>query len=174
MRQALTHGPPALTEAHAHSAALLRQLRHDVRALSHALLPAPPGAPLPLPEAVALLAETLGLSDDGPRISCHCDAAAAALPPPVQQAAYRMVAELLHNALRHAQARHVHVAVRRLPAALLLRVADDGRGFDPQAAPRRGSLGLRGVQARAGYLRGQTQVRSQPGHGTTVTVVLPV
>ena len=72
----------------------------------------------------------------------------------MQQAAYRIVAELLHNALRHAQARHVRVAVRCLPATLLLSVDDDGRGFDPLAAPpRRGGLGLCGVQARAGYLR---------------------
>ena len=175
VRQALTHGPPALTEAHLHSAALLRQLRHDVRTLSQALLPTPPGAPLPLPEAVALLAETLSLTDDSPLISCHCDAAAAALPPPVQQAAYRIVAELLHNALRHAQARQVRVAVRRLPTTLLLRVADDGRGFDPLAAPpRMGGLGLRGAQARANYLGGQLQVRSQLGQGTTITVELPV
>ncbi|MEJ7664995.1 MAG: ATP-binding protein [Hymenobacter sp.] len=112
---------------------------------------------------MALLAETLSLTDDGPRISCHCEAAAAALPP-VQQAAYRIVAELLHNALRHAQARHVQVAVRRLPTILLLSVNDDGRGFDPQAAPpRRGGLGLRGVQARTGYLGGWVRVRSQPG-----------
>ena len=175
VRQALSQGSPALTEAYAHSAALLRQLRHDVRALSHALLPTPPGVPLPLPEAVALLTETLSLTDDGPLISCHCEAAAAALPPPVQQAAYRIVAELLHNALRHAQARRVWVAVCCLPTTLLLRVEDDGRGFDPLAAPpRRGGLGLRGVQARTGYLRGQVQVRSQPGQGTTVTVELPV
>ncbi len=56
-----------------------------------------------------------------------------------------------------------------------LLVNDDGRGFDPQAPPpRRGGLGLRGVQARTGYLGGQVRVRSQPGHGTTITVELPV
>ncbi|MEJ7664996.1 MAG: histidine kinase [Hymenobacter sp.] len=50
VRQALTQGPPALTEAHTHSAAPLRQLRHDVRALSHALLPTPPARPSPCPK----------------------------------------------------------------------------------------------------------------------------
>lgn len=175
VRQALAHGPPALTEAHAHTEALLRQLRYDVRTLSHALLPAPPGAPLPLPDAVTLLAETLSLTDEGPLVTSHCDAATADLPLPLQQAAYRIVAELLHNALRHAQARHVRVAVRRLPATLRLTVEDDGRGFDPLVPPPpRGGLGLRGVQARTGYLRGQVQVRSHPGQGTSITVELPV
>ena len=175
VRQALRESPAVLTHTHEHTEALLRQLRHDVRNLSQALLPNPPGEQPPLPEAIALLVETLSLDDGGPRITGHCDPAAAALPVPVQLAAYRIVAELLHNALRHAQARLVQVEVRGLLASLRITVEDDGRGFDPQAAPpRRGGLGLRGVQARAGYLRGQVLVSSQPGQGTVITVELPV
>ncbi|MDO7884228.1 ATP-binding protein [Hymenobacter cheonanensis] len=176
VRQALAQAPPLLAEAHEHTEALLRQLRHDVRTLSQALLPNPPGGEQPpLPEAVVLLTETLSLTDDGPVVACYCDPATASLPVPMQQAAYRIVAELLHNALRHAQAQHVHVEVQRLPASLRLTVRDDGRGFDPRSpAPRRGGLGLRGVQARAGYLRGQVLVSTQPGRGTVITVELPV
>lgn len=176
VRQALADAPPLLVEAHEHTEALLRQLRHDVRSLSRALLPGPAGGePPPLPQAVALLAETLGLTDDGPIVVSHCDPAAADLPAAVQATAYRIVAELLHNALRHAHARHVRVEVLRQPASLRLTVQDDGRGFDPHGPPpRRGGLGLRGVQARAGYLRGQVLVRSRPGHGTVVTVELPI
>jgi len=175
VRQALAEAPPLLAEAHEHTEALLRQLRLDVRNLSQALLPNPPGEQPPLPEAVALLAETLNLADGGPRISCRCDESTALLPTPVQLAAYRIVAELLHNALRHAKAQHVQAEVQRLPASLRLTVSDDGRGFDQHAArPRRGGLGLRGVQARAGYLRGHVLVSSQPGQGTVITVDLPV
>lgn len=176
VKQALAEAPPLLAEAHQRTENLLRQLRHDVRALSQVLLPATPGHEQPpLPVALALLTETLGLADGGVRVALYCDEAAAELPAPVQQAAYRIVAELLHNTLRHAQARHVRVEVRRLPASLRLMVEDDGRGFDPAAPlPARGGLGLRGVQARAGYLRGQVLVSAQPGRGTHVTVELPV
>ena len=91
------------------------------------------------------------------------------------EAAYRMVAELLHNALRHAHATEVQVEVRRLPTSLRLLVADNGRGFDPhRAAPRRGGLGLRGVHARAGYLRGQVVVTTQPGQGTRIVIEVPI
>ena len=176
VRQALTQAPPALAEAHYHTEALLRHLRHDVRSLGQALLPTPAGTPLPLPEAVALLAETLSLADDGPEVVCACDPACATLPAPLQAAAYRLVAELLHNALRHAQARQVRITVRCQAAHLLLVVEDDGRGFDPAqatGAPGRGGLGLRGVQARVGYLRGQVGLRSQPGRGTQVRIELP-
>jgi len=175
VRQALAQAPPLLAEAHEQTEALLRQLRHDVRAFSQVLLPSPTGEPPPLPEAIALLAETLSLGGDGPHIEYSCDAAAAHLPLATQQAAYRIVAELLHNTLRHAQARQVRVEVHCLPTALYLLVADDGRGFDPHGPPpRSGGLGLRGVQARASYLRGQVQVVSQPGQGTRIEVELPV
>ena len=177
VRQALAEAPPLLTEAYEHTEALLRQLRHDVRALSQVLLPTSPGQPTPLPEAIALLGETLSLTQDGPEVEHVCDAAAGALPAALQAAAYRIVAELLHNALRHAQARHVRVGVHCLPGRLRLCVEDDGLGFDPDALPARqggGGLGLRGVHARTGYLRGQVLVRSRPGQGTSITVELPV
>jgi signal transduction histidine kinase len=175
VRQALAQAPPLLAEAHEQTEALLRQLRYDVRALSQALLPNPTGEQPRLPAAVALLIETLSLADEGLHIECMCDAAAAEVPLLVQQAAYRMVAELLHNALRHAHAQQVRVEVHRLPKALHLLVADDGQGFDPHGPPpRSGGLGLRGVRARASYLRGQVQVVSQPGQGTRVEVELPV
>jgi signal transduction histidine kinase len=174
VQEALAQAPRVLTETHEHTEILLRQLRHDVRTLSQILVPTPSGEQLPLPDAVQVLAETLNLTDQGPRITCHCDPATADLPVSVQLASYRIVAELLHNALRHAQAGHVRIEVQRLPAGLRLLVTDDGQGFDPHAPPRRGSLGLRGIRARAGYLRGQVLVSSQPGHGTAINVELPV
>ncbi|TVT41495.1 hypothetical protein FNT36_08630 [Hymenobacter setariae] len=175
VRQALAEAPAVLADTHEQTEALLRQVRHDVRTLSQGMLPTLHGEPPPLPEAVGLLTETLSLADTGPRVHCYCDAATATLPMPVQQAAYRMVAELLHNALRHAQAAEVWVDVRRLPNSLRLVVSDNGRGFDPQAElARRGGLGLRGVRARAGYLRGHVQVQSQLGHGASIIVEIPV
>ena len=175
VRQALALAPALLTEAHSHTEALLRTLRHEVRSLSQALLPIPAGEALPLPEALALLTETISLTDDGPHIGCDCDPSAAELPAALQAAAYRLVAELLHNALRHARACQIMVEVRRGPTSLHLRVQDDGQGFDPDApAPTRGGLGLRGVRARVGYLRGQVVVKSRLGEGTLVLVDLPV
>ncbi|MGI4742924.1 MAG: ATP-binding protein [Janthinobacterium lividum] len=64
--------------------------------------------------------------------------------------------------------------MQHLSGSLRLQVADDGQGFDVHAPPRRGGLGLRGVQAQAGYLRGQVLVSTQPGKGTFITVELPL
>ena len=175
VRQALAEAAPLLLETHSHTEALLQQLRQEVRALSQDLMPALPGPPTPLPEAVSLLVLTLSLPEEIPRVTAHCDPAAATVPMAVQQAAYRMVAELLHNALRHARASHVRVEVRHRPAGLRLLVADDGQGFDPQAPPLApGGLGLRGIRARVGYLRGTIRVDSQRGRGSIITIELPV
>ena len=175
VQQALAQGPPLLAEAHHHTEALLRQLRHDVRDLSHVLMPNSPGEQLPLPAAVALLTETLSLADGGPQVSSHCDPAAAHLLPPLRRAAYRIVAELLHNALRHAQARQVWVTLTCAAGGLTIVVADDGQGFEAAnpSPPPRGGLGLRGIQARASYLGGRAQVLSRAGQGTVATVELP-
>jgi signal transduction histidine kinase len=54
-----------------------------------------------------------------------------------------------------------------------LRVADDGRGFDPQA-PRPGThLGLWSMRERVEQLGGQFEVESAPGRGTKLTITLP-
>lgn len=175
VRQALADAAPLLLETHGYTEALLRQLRQDVRTLSQGLAPAGPGEQPSLPEAVALLVLTLNLPDEGPRVTAQCDPATAGVPVAVQHPAYRMVAELLHNALRHAHARHVHAEVHRLPTLLRLVVSDDGQGFDPLAPPPgRGGMGLRGVRVRAGYLGGTVQIHSQPGHGTIVSIELPM
>jgi two-component system NarL family sensor kinase len=85
-------------------------------------------------------------------------------------ALYRLVQELLHNALRHAQARQVLVQLMRHADELHLVVEDDGCGFDP-AVVREG-VGLRSTQARARYLGGTLEVHSQPGQGTSVSLEL--
>ena len=92
------------------------------------------------------------------------------LPAATEVELYRMVQELLNNALRHAQARQVLVQLMRHDDSLHLVVEDDGRGFDPRASAT--GVGLRSVQARAGYLGGQLEVQSEPGQGTSISLEL--
>jgi two-component system NarL family sensor kinase len=85
-------------------------------------------------------------------------------------ALYRLVQELLYNALRHAQPRQILVQLMRHADELHLVVEDDGCGFDP-AVVRQG-VGLRSTQARARYLGGTLEVQSQPGQGTSASLEL--
>jgi signal transduction histidine kinase len=84
-------------------------------------------------------------------------------------AVLRIAHEALHNALRHAGARHVAVRVGEHRGALTVEVTDDGIGFDPGRAELRSRhLGLTSMEERARELGGRLQIRSSPGHGTTV------
>ena len=58
-------------------------------------------------------------------------------------------------------------------ASACLEVADDGAGFDIDGVPE-GHLGLAGMRARAEKLGGTFTLSSEPGHGTTIQVVIPL
>ena len=96
------------------------------------------------------------------------------LPAPVETALFRIAQEALNNVAKHAQARRVEVAMTRDRGSVTLRVADDGRGFDPEA-PRPGThLGLWSMGERVEQLGGRFEVESAPGAGTTARVIIPL
>jgi len=99
-------------------------------------------------------------------------------PEQVETTLYRIVQEALANVARHAQARNVEVIIRRDNGSVRATVRDDGRGFDVTAAsgpvPSRRTLGLLGMHERASLLGGSVVIRSRPGHGTSITVELPL
>lgn len=88
-----------------------------------------------------------------------------------------IASEAVHNALKHAKAAHIAVLVDRVDSggrleSLLVRVSDDGRGFDPAAHP--GGYGLSIMRDRAQGWGGRLEVTSEPGAGTMVAAVVPV
>ncbi len=85
----------------------------------------------------------------------------------------RIVQELTHNIVKHAQADKVFIQLLDQPQQLLLTVEDDGQGFDTEAAKGQG-LGLASIQSRVDYLNGQILFDSSPGVGTTVTLTIPL
>ncbi|MGW0709734.1 GAF domain-containing sensor histidine kinase [Streptomyces sp. NPDC002643] len=97
-----------------------------------------------------------------------------ALPAAQEEAMLRVAQEALHNALRHSGAEHVDVALDRRGTGAVLRVTDDGTGFDPQAIRRAGRhLGLVSMRDRASGVGGTLTVESAPGKGTTIEMEVP-
>jgi signal transduction histidine kinase len=92
------------------------------------------------------------------------------LPESIEVGAYYVVSEALANAAKHAQASVVHVEVRISGNTLSLSVVDDGVGG---ADPSRGS-GLIGLADRVQALGGAISITSPAGHGTTLTLVMPI
>ena len=93
------------------------------------------------------------------------------LGPPVEAALYRVAQEALHNALRHAGASRIRVALERTARRVVLEVADDGHGFVPEM-PSSG-LGLASMRERAAAAGGVLTIRSGRS-GTVVRMKVPV
>jgi PAS domain S-box-containing protein len=94
------------------------------------------------------------------------------VPLATKFAAYRVVQEALQNVARHARARSVSVVLDERPGELVVRIADDGQGFDTSASFP-GHLGLKSMGERATSLGGEFEIASQPGQGTSIVVRLP-
>jgi signal transduction histidine kinase len=89
----------------------------------------------------------------------------------IEGAAYFFVIESLTNVLKHADATRAAVSLTHDDGRLVLEVADDGRGFNPEVASDRGLAGLRD---RIRALGGTVSIASQPGIGTRISASLPV
>ncbi|MDB5236572.1 MAG: hypothetical protein JWR44_3565 [Hymenobacter sp.] len=170
VREALAAAPKAASIGHL-TEEILGQLYTQVRQLSHALLPAEPGIHHRLISSVESLCEALNLNGT-PRVLTCFDADLDLLPQGIQSAAYRIVAELVNNAVRHAEAKHVRVQLERHSHVLELCVEDDGRGFGHGEDTPVTGIGLRGVRTRAAYLGGSVRIE-KPATGTRIVVQLP-
>lgn len=86
---------------------------------------------------------------------------------------FRSIQELLSNAVRHGQAQHINVRVDLTQEQVRVRVADDGKGFDPNEIDSTSGLGLRLLRDRVSMLGGTFEVESKIGQGAEVTFTVP-
>ncbi|WP_406509219.1 GAF domain-containing sensor histidine kinase [Streptomyces sp. NBC_00212] len=97
-----------------------------------------------------------------------------ALPPAQEEALLRVAQEALHNALRHSGAGRVDVVLERSGQGAVLRITDNGRGFEPSRVRRAGRhLGLVSMRHRASGVGGRLTVQSAPGEGATIKMEVP-
>ena len=100
------------------------------------------------------------------------------VPAEVEIALYRAIQEALNNVVKHADARNVSVVLDRRNQELRAIVEDDGKGFDPLKLARpdlKGlKLGLSVIEERLALLGGSLAVESEPTHGTTLFMTVPV
>lgn len=98
----------------------------------------------------------------------------ARLAPQVEFGLFMIAREALANALAHAQARRIEVELVTERAQAVIRVRDDGVGFDRARIQTHGHLGLTGMRERAALIGATLQIDSRIGGGTVVTVICDV
>ena len=88
----------------------------------------------------------------------------------------RICQEALNNAFKHAEAKIIQITLNYSDKSVQLSVADDGRGFAPNAVLTGTGkhFGLRNLRSRARKIKGRLEVISQPSHGTAVEVSVPI
>jgi len=154
---------------------LLVQALEENRRIAHDLRPSDLDA-LGLAAACRSLCSELR-SRTSMAVECSLTRRAESLPPPVRLNLFRIVQEAFTNIERHAHAKTVRLRLSLQGNSLVLRIQDDGRGFEvrqanPARAKRRG-IGLTNIRERAASLGGACQIESAPGQGTTLTVRVP-
>ncbi|MFD1662388.1 GAF domain-containing protein [Streptomyces caeni] len=107
------------------------------------------------------------------------DAEECELPDHVAIALYRIAQEALQNVVKHAGCTRTYLSVATTADEVILRVRDDGCGFDRGSmafgeAPATDGYGMTSMEERAELIGGRLEVRSRPGEGTTVTARVPL
>ncbi len=96
----------------------------------------------------------------------------------IKAVAWFITEEALNNAKKYAQAEHIWVRMYTRDNYFIAEIEDDGQGFDLEATlatyDQRGSFGLLNLQERADLVNGRTTIKSAPGKGTKVTLVVPL
>jgi signal transduction histidine kinase len=88
---------------------------------------------------------------------------------------FRMVQEIVHNTIKHAQARNLQIGFSEENGHLLCLTKDDGKGFDREKALASSQgLGLRSLESRCEILNGILTLESSPGLGTNYFIKIPV
>lgn len=148
---------------------LLDAVIGSVREISHDLLP-PSLESLGLAAALGQLAEkTAQLS--GVPFAFRLEGTLGRLPVRTELTLYRIVQELISNALKHAQATELRLEVGFGEQGLSILFRDNGVGFGEAEAGKAG-LGLRGIKSRVEALGGELQLQTAPGRGTSAKILL--
>jgi len=86
---------------------------------------------------------------------------------------FRATQELLFNVIKHAQVRAAVIRVRRIGRYVCLCVSDQGRGFDPRELKETPGVGLFSIRERTELLGGRMKVKSAPGQGSRLRIMVP-
>jgi signal transduction histidine kinase len=136
----------------------------DLRTLGH-------GA-LPLCAVLAQAGQRI-FAESGVDARVECEGAECPYPAALEEQVVRVATEAMTNALKHAGCRTVVTTCTYTPRELRVRVRDDGRGFDPALTGEVGHWGMMGMRERAAVIGARLTVKSAPGRGTDVLLVVP-
>lgn len=134
-----------------------------------------------MPEALLKLGLETALKDlcdsvmtDQVRIDFQSFGIEKTIPQQTQVTIYRIVQELLTNAIRHGHASGILLQCSQNEGVFFVTLEDNGKGFDTQQATQAKGIGLSNVKSRVDYLKGKMDITSVINEGTTINIELYV
>ena len=164
----------AVDEVRNRSLSVLKSSIADIRSIIHDMHPrslAEFGLVHTIDDAVALMNESHQLN-----VTFTSRQVPQKLPENVEINLFRIVQELLQNAIKHADATQVQIGLTYEADTLLLTYRDDGRGFDPTRVHDHSLAGhgLVNINQRVTLVKGTYQVTSANNQGTAIRISVPV
>ncbi|MEV8432366.1 HAMP domain-containing sensor histidine kinase [Streptomyces sp. HUAS 31] len=168
LKRAADDAPEPLREDLQQAQEITRESLDEVRRLVRRLRPG-------VLEDLGLVSALTSLSQDfathtGLRVVRRLDSDLPALDHESELVLYRVAQESLTNAARHADARRVEVSLHGADQAVVLEIADDGRGIEAACE----GAGIRGMRERALLAGATLDITSTPGTGTRIRLTAPV
>jgi signal transduction histidine kinase len=151
------------------AATCLRETRQSVAGL-RAVRGSRSGLAAAIADAAREITETKDV-----RLKLRLDQGVRALPAEVEYNLLRIASEAVSNSVKHSGAHNIEVALQSTTEAVRLSVKDDGQGFgrEQHLGPSPGHYGLIGMKERATQIGADLELESEPGRGTTVSVLVP-
>ncbi|WP_165583405.1 sensor histidine kinase [Aquimarina atlantica] len=87
---------------------------------------------------------------------------------------FRMIQELITNAIKHAKASEIHISLTNHDSLLNIIIEDNGKGFDAKILPKKEGMGLRNIEKRVEHLEGTFEIDSTIGKGTNIIINIPI
>jgi PAS domain S-box-containing protein len=108
---------------------------------------------------------------------CEINIREEEIPPPLKIVIFRVAQEAFDNIIQHSEADQIRFILKRTPKKIIMRVQDDGAGFNPEALrahldPLKG-VGISSMKKRIDFSKGTFKIKSAPGQGTTIYASWP-
>jgi signal transduction histidine kinase/ligand-binding sensor domain-containing protein len=151
------------------------QAIEETRAISYALRPFQLDR-LGLTKAIQALVKTVS-NATGIEFSTEIADIDRIFPEDLRINFYRIVQEQLNNIVKHSEASHASVVVKKGATVLVLKISDNGKGLPQEprkASAGPGGFGMTGMRERATLLRGKMNISGEPGAGTLLVIEFPL
>ena len=153
---------------------LLDETIQDVRSVSHNLLPVDleKGLVIAIEEMVEQINYTSKITKIELNISQNLKTVSFSKQTTLYS--YRIIQEIINNALKYAQAKNVHISMDCIKNELLLNLTDNGIGFNTELINENEGIGLKNIKTRVEQLKGTIDIQSSNNKGTTFNIKIPV